>query len=399
MKANRIAAVALGVIVIAAGTVYVLAAREGFTVNNLLHASRVDITLFQADRNGFILTADDSIPLDACIHDGNRGDMYFFVQDCASRYPRLFAWSTSGEGRVRRGQQKLYGEKPGRFIISVRALGFTDSLAGEIVPAVSLLLSTYDTTLHPGEEIVVGSLLKPKTDEHVPVSSLELYDREQGNTIRLTRLDWAYPPAARIPTGGRGWSYSVFLNHPLSADGTEQREIDIDAPKGTVTVQEARSAPKFTYGPQARVQGDEDMALHSAVSCLTLHRARTGRVPPSLDSLVTFARALRDTTRLGTPLPGNCDYDALRFRAAEHGTPANSRVHESGLFSLRYTPRASGCLLVVRPLRYGETGVVSYRYEDPDGWRRTFENREPAPIDDYLDRDRRIWMVPGAKAS
>jgi hypothetical protein len=69
-------------------------------------------------------------------------------------------------------------------------------------------------------------------------------------------------------------------------------------------------------------------------------------------------------------------------------------VHESEAFVLRYAPQARSVTLITRPVRWGETGVVSYRSEEFGARFRTLENRDPRPGDEYIYPDRGYWVLP-----
>jgi hypothetical protein len=193
-------------------------------------------------------------------------------------------------------------------------------------------------------------------------------------------------------SGQGGATYSATFEHVLSPEGGETRDLEISSSEGTVYTREFRKGPPFVYGMRARIQGDEYTALRVAASCAKLYHSRAGKPAPSIDTLIAFARSVWLESTPGDRPSHACKADGLRFRPRLSGEASDSRVHESGVFTLRYSPRAG--MLVVRPLRWGETGVVSYRSDPTRGMMRTFENREPAPGDEYLHPRLGYWVLP-----
>jgi hypothetical protein len=155
---------------------------------------------------------------------------------------------------------------------------------------------------------------------------------------------------------------------------------------------ESRSGPTFIYGMRARLQGDEYRALLAARDCTRLYRTRNGTAAPSIDRLIRFAQGVWLETTPGSRPAHHCRAEALRFRPRTPGESRESRVHESGGFALRYSPAAGD--LVVQPVRWGETGVVSYRTGEAGALLRTFEHREPRPGDAYLHPRNNYWVLP-----
>jgi hypothetical protein len=501
---------------------YRVAAGFGYSALNLLFTTRVELNT--VDRERLLLTVGDSVTFDACILDGEPGSMSFFVHDCASQHPRLFRWTIEGDGRVRRGPQRLYGEKPGQFTIHVWALGRTDSLAGEVLPPVSLTLSTYDTTLRVGEELVVGSRVVAPGRQRPQIEGVNFYDPgDNWTSVHQEPMHWAYPLATRLiarglgvaclglagynklswlkvavvdsdgltrrdgkavdpkavscrnpamdggqeqptqrapaPTpaladpdiaagarkafayqlclarrrlranvasgyrveadlglctdsvariapdwqltrreGDGGADYTATFTHLLSPATRERRELSLSSERGTLDLQESREDPDFIYGMRARLQGDEAETLQVAWECAKLYRRTNGRAAPSIDHLVDSLLRSLSAAKLRLP-PGDRDWEDctpqdLRFRRRAAGERSDTRVHESGRFVLRYSVGPSGVTMAVRPVRWGETGIISYRREELTGMFRTFENREPVATDEYFHPQRRNWMRP-----
>jgi hypothetical protein len=496
--------------------VYRVSASYGYTINNLLRTTRIGLELYHGNRERFVLTAGDSVPIDACISDGV--EMYLLVHDCSRWHPRLFHWDVSDDRVVRLENRKLYGITPGRFTVRVRAMGHSDSLSGEILEPVSLTLSTYDTTLHVGDEIVVGAAVRSPTGGTPRIESVGFYEPYPNTTITWQEpLEWAYPNGMRLLARGPGvtclgltgynkitwlrvavvdnhgmarydgkavdpkrlvcgepaidhavpqpteragppvsaladsdiaagarkafafercmtreqekgdtgranrsgpalrlcadsvarlapeWSltrrseegisaYSAWFTHILSTDSSERRQLHLSSSQGSLEMTEFRSGPKPIYGMRARLQGDEYLALLAARDCIQLYRTRHGKAAPSIDQLIDFARAVWLETMPASRPVHHCRAESLRFKPRGAAESRDSRVHESGTFGLRYS--AESGTVVVRPVRYGETGVVSYAADESGHLFRTLENRDPRPGDAYMHPRDNYWVFP-----
>jgi hypothetical protein len=66
-------------------------------------------------------------------------------------------------------------------------------------------------------------------------------------------------------------------------------------------------------------------------------------------------------------------------------------IHESGRFAMRYLALSAHAAIEVRPVRYGETGVASYRYEAPALLLRTLDDRAPNARDERYDAKAQGW--------
>jgi hypothetical protein len=454
--------------------------------------------------------------------------MYLFVHECTSHRPELFQWTVFGDSIVRLQNRRLYGLRPGRFSIKVTALGHSDSLAGEILAPVSLELSVYDTMLHVGDELVVGSRLTLAGGGRPRIDEVHFYNGTGGNGLSEEPLRWAYPRATRLlaqglgvtclglsgyskitwlkvavvdsagltrsdgkpvdprldwfncqktslyhpvaqpterapppqpaladsdiaagvkkalafelctareqvkgDTGGMydlppaldhcadqvqaivpdwtvdngsrsqhgGGTYTISFVHLLAGNGGEKRRLVLDQSQGTLMMQEYREGPPSAYGMDAMLEGGENPAILSAVACARLHRARTGRPAPTIDSLLTFARNVWMESTPGDRPSHRCQADALRFRPRRKGEAQDLRVHESEVFVLRYSPHPKSVTLITRPVRWGETGVVSYRSEESGARFRTYENRDPRPGDEFIHPDRGYWVLPRSSSA
>ena len=147
-------------------------------------------------------------------------------------------------------------------------------------------------------------------------------------------------------------------------------------------------------GPVVRLQGDETQTVGAVLACATLHRARTGDVPPTLDSLLAFAKTVWLARAPADDGPDGCSSRWFPRRAIGSATAQGGGwIHESRRFVVRYARTDDGVRITLRPLRYGETGVVSLLQDDvaAGGMRLTLENREPSLADPVL--------VPGATAA
>lgn len=513
---QRFVSLPLAVFLLLGLIVYRVSASYGYTINNLLRTTRIGLELYHGNRERFVLTAGDSVPIDACISDGV--DMYLLVHDCSRWHPRLFHWDISGDGVVRLENRKLYGVKPGRFTVRVRALGHSDSLTGEILEPVSLTLSTYDTTLHVGDEIVVGAAVRSPAGAMPRIESVGFYEPYPNTSITWQEpLEWSYPNGMRLLARGPGvtclgltgynkitwlrvavvdirgmarydgkpvdpkrlicgepaidhgvpqpteragppvsaladsdiaagarkafafercmageqekgdtgrayrsapalrlcadsvaplapeWSltrrseeglsaYTASFIHFVSTDSSERRQLHLNSSQGSLEMSESRSGPKLIYGMRARLQGDEYLALLAARDCARLYRTRNGKTAPSIDQLIDFARAVWLETTPGKRPAHHCRAESLRFRPRIAGESRDSRVHESGRFGLRYSPESG--TVVVRPVRWGDTGVISYWADEAGHLFRTFENRDPGPGDAYMHRRNNYWVYP-----
>jgi hypothetical protein len=85
-----------------------------------------------------------------------------------------------------------------------------------------------------------------------------------------------------------------------------------------------------------------------------------------------------------SPISHACDASALTFRPRSPGDAPDTRVDEAGRFRLGYSRSARGFTIVVNPVRWGETGVLSYRVGDAGRLLRTLENRDPTEMDEHL---------------
>jgi hypothetical protein len=140
-------------------------------------------------------------------------------------------------------------------------------------------------------------------------------------------------------------------------------------------------------GPVVRLQGDETQTVGAVLACSALYRSRTGQAAPSLDALLAFARTFWVSRAPGEQDATGCDprFFPRRVLGAAAG---GGWVHESRRFVVQYSPEADGVRVALRPLRYGQTGVVSLLYDEASGMHRTLENRDASPADPAL--------VPGA---
>jgi hypothetical protein len=155
-----------------------------------------------------------------------------------------------------------------------------------------------------------------------------------------------------------------------------------------VYVESAHRGAKRIYGPTIHLQGDETQTVGDVVACAALHRERTGQLPPTLDSLLAFARAAWLAAPPGEPPAGGCTQRYFPRRALGSPRNANEVVDESRRFVVRYAPSADGIGVTLRPLRYAQTGVISLHYDETYGMHRTLEDRD-ATVDDPA-------LVPGA---
>lgn len=157
-----------------------------------------------------------------------------------------------------------------------------------------------------------------------------------------------------------------------------------------VYVESARRGEKRIYGPTIHLQGDESQTVGAVAACAALHRERTGQLPPTLDSLLAFARAVW----LAAPpseRPGSCYEKHFPRRAAGSPRDASEVIDESRRFVVRYAASGEGIAVTLRPLRYAETGVISLAYDEAHGMHRTLENRAATPGDQELVRGSTPW--------
>jgi hypothetical protein len=151
----------------------------------------------------------------------------------------------------------------------------------------------------------------------------------------------------------------------------------------TVSVNDQRELDgRRLYGQVVKLHGEELTAIRSAAACAQVHERETGRVAPSFDSLRAFALSKWAEKRKSTP--EGCDYGELAAFTPVSSAEKNVMGHESGRFTMRYLPRGAHAAIEVRPVRYGETGVVSYRYEAPALLLRTLEDRAPNARDERV---------------
>ena len=510
----RVPLVILIAVALVAG--YKAMSRVGYSTVNVTQATRTDIELYNENRERFMLAVGDSVAIDACANDGQRGDMYFFVHECTSDRPELFQWTIYGDSVVRLQNRKLYGLKPGRFSIKVSALGHSDSLAGEILAPVSLELSVYDTTLHLGDELVVGSRVTTAGRLRHRVDQVDFYNPSAGAALWEEPLQWAYPPARRLLARGLGvtclglsgysritwlkvavvdssglsrsdgkpidprsswfdcqksslyrpvvqpverapapqpaladsdiaagakkafayqrcvararekgdtgnnydakpalrrcgdsvaamspdWKLrdaddylgTAIFGHPVSNDSAEQRSLVLNFRQGTLEFREFRPGPPYVYGMSATVGGNEYPAILAAAACAELLSSRTGKPAPTIDSLLDFANLVWLASTPGDR-PAGCKAELLRFRPRAVGERADTRVHESGAFLLRYSHGGGQVIFTIRPARWAETGVFSYRRDGSSPMIRTTDNRDPRVGDEFLDPSSMVWSL------
>ena len=201
--------------------------------------------------------------------------------------------------------------------------------------------------------------------------------------------------------GGEGWLAGNFRPRYPEFDLDLERAGDagnaaagagrsVHFADGELTTWEsvARGEGERVMGPVTRLQGDETQTVGAVLACAALHRARTGGDAPSLDALLDFARTIWVARAPGEPDVTGCDPRFFPRRAAGGVPGASGWIHESRRFVLRYAVQDGGVRVSLRPLRYGETGVVSLLHDPASGMHRTLENRDATAADPAL--------VPGA---
>ena len=203
------------------------------------------------------------------------------------------------------------------------------------------------------------------------------------------------PGRPQVPASVQfGEDYEVTFSHPVSTDSNDTRNLILSSNSGVLELKEIRTGPPFVFGPQATIQGTELETLKAALACANLYRERNGRDVASLDSLLRFAAgawaAMDPQERPST----RCRGDRLHFRPHSPELSATTALYESGQFTLQYHLARSGRSFVVRPVRWGESGVLSYALEEPGPIRRTVENRAPVVTDEFYLLDPGSWYFP-----
>jgi hypothetical protein len=491
----------------------------GYTPVKALMTTRVSLSPAWHQGSGDpTLSVGDTLPLETCIYDGQ--DMYLWVADCARRHPLLFRFENATPDIVSVGPTgTLTALRPGHFVVSAHSMGREQSLAGDVVPRFSLALSVRDTTLHVGDELLVGWTERSLDGGDPPPAAPTL--RGGGVPTSMVDARWAYPGAARCRADapghdcytrssfGRSEQLSVVVvdseglsrdldGHPVSPErvrgcpsrgepverpsvaraeaprpGVEDPHVSpaavrffaieacidsigarlgriprpveeggvvgrcLDAPRADLdstgwraTDFQTSSYPSYefelhrvpsgsrrsmraiyfnqnvatfkqgeelggrwVYGPWLVIQGDEPLAVGAIVDCAALHRTRTGTLPPTLDSLTRFAAAhWRVVGREDDPTGCSVRNYPRRMAGARVADP-DVIVDESGRFVVRYVA-ADGPVVTLRPQRYGETGVVSLRYDPRTGMHRTLADRDATLADPEVVRsDGRTWQA------
>jgi hypothetical protein len=494
----------------------------GYTPAKALMTTRVSFSpLWHVGSGAPTLSVGDTLPLETCIYDGQ--DMYFWVADCARRHPLLFRFENSTPNVVSVGRTgTLRALHPGHFVVTAHSMGRSAEIAGDVVPRFTLALSLRDTTLHVGDEIVVGWQARSLDGGEPPIEERSMMGWGVGvqTATSMDRLWWAYPGAVRIrarapghdcyrlssynrtdwlsvvvvdsqgltrhidgqptppervrgcvssgapavppsvaraepprpavddphvspaairffatevcidsvsarlgripapseeegavgrcldaprPDLDSGWraadfrtgsypSYTLLLQQNGKDRGSKARSVDFAQNVATLHEGQLRSDHWIT-GPSVVIQGDEPLAVGAIVDCAALHRARTGAVPPTLDSLTRFAQSHWREIGGQTDSTGCALRNYPRRAAWTRVAGPDVIVDESGRFVVHYAALADGPAVTLRPLRYGETGVVSLRYDPRAGMRRTLADRDATITDqEIVQSDRRGWL-------
>jgi hypothetical protein len=206
---------------------------------------------------------------------------------------------------------------------------------------------------------------------------------------------FSLPARNRVPVSVQfSEDYVLTFSHPVETDSNGTRSLILNSNSGVLEFRETRTGPPFVFGPAATIQGNELETLKSALACANLYRERNGRDVPSLDSLLRFAArswtAMNGQERVST----RCKGDRLHFHPHSPELPDNTARYESGQFTLSYQLTRSGRKFVVRPVRWGVSGLLSYGLEEPGSIRRTVEDRPPLVTDEFYLLDPGYWYFP-----
>lgn len=200
--------------------------------------------------------------------------------------------------------------------------------------------------------------------------------------------------------GGEGWLAGNFrprfpefdVDLERAGNGGADGGRSLRFAGGELTLRESvERGGQRVSGPLLRLQGDETQTVGAVLACAALGRARTGSAAPTLDALLAFAKTEWVARAPGEQDATGCDARFFPRRAIGPPLDGGGWVHESRRFVVRYSADGDGVRITLRPLRYGETGVVSLLYDPETGMHATLENRAATPFDAAL--------VPGATAS
>lgn len=140
------------------------------------------------------------------------------------------------------------------------------------------------------------------------------------------------------------------------------------------------NARRVLATPMTLVSGDETQFAGAIRACALEHERQFGTIPPTIDSIAEFAHSRARARAVGERDPDGCEYRLL---------PAKENIDRQ---IVRYTVSHNDFRIVVRPSRYGESGILSVLAGRSSRMWMTYEDREPTVTDRQLVAPKDPWV-------
>ncbi|HET7186790.1 MAG TPA: hypothetical protein VFI52_01485 [Gemmatimonadaceae bacterium] len=139
------------------------------------------------------------------------------------------------------------------------------------------------------------------------------------------------------------------------------------------------NAKRVLATPMTLVSGDETQLAGAIRACALLHERQVGTIPSTIDSIVGFAHSRARARAIGERDPDGCEYRLL---------PIKDNTDRQ---IVRYTVSRNDFTIVVRPSRYGESGILSVLAGRSRQMWMTYEDRDPTFTDRQLVAPKDSW--------